>query len=109
MKKLKNLRHRVAARLRETFRNGEFERKAEILPPLYRYRKPHQPRTTQQRRQQEIYDALADVKASEWTYTQLQEIVRQKTGTACSRKVIARWKKEQNSKSALSQPSSPAV
>ncbi len=108
MKKLKNLRHRVAARLRETFRNGEFERKAEILPPLYHYRKLHQPRTTQQRRQQEIYEALADVEASDWTYTQLQEIVRQKTGTACSRKVIARWKKEQNLKSPPSS-SSPSV
>ena len=108
MKKLKNLKRRIAARLRETFRNGEFERKAEILPPLYRYRKLHQPRTTQQRRQQEIYKALSDVKASDWTYTELQEIVRQKTGTACSRKVIARWKKEQNLKSSA-QPSSPAV
>ena len=96
MKKLKNLKRRIAARLRETFRNGEFERKAEILPPLYHYRKLHQPRTTQQRRQQEIYKALSETEASDWTYTQLQEIVRQKTGTACSRKVIARWKKEQN-------------
>ncbi len=108
MKKLKNLKRRIAARVRETFRNGEFERKAEILPPLYRYRKLPQPRTTQHRRQQEIYKALSDVKASDWTYTELQEIVRQKTGTACSRKVIARWKKEQNLKSSA-QPSSAAV
>ncbi len=108
MKKLKNLKRRIVRRVRETFRNGEFERKAEILPPLYRYRKLLQPRTTQHRRQQEIYKALSDVKASEWTYTELQEIVRQKTGTACSRKVIARWKKEQKLKSSA-QPSSPAV
>ena len=108
MKKLKNLKRRIAARVRETFRNGEFERKAEILPPLYRYRKLPQPRATQHRRQQEIYKALSDIKASEWTYTELQEIVRQKTGTACSQKVIARWKKEQKLKSSA-QPSSPAV
>jgi len=108
MKKLKNLKRRITARVRETFRNGEFERKAEILPPLYRYRKLPQPRTTQHRRQQEIYKALSDVKASDWTYTELQEIVRQKTGTACSRKVIARWKKEQNLKSPPSS-SSPSV
>ncbi len=108
MKKLKNLKRRIAARVRETFRNGEFERKAEILPPLYRYRRVQQPRSTQNRRQQEIYNALSDVKASEWTYTELQEIVRRKTGTACSRKVIARWKKEQNLKSSPS-PASPAV
>ncbi len=108
MKKLKNLRRRIAARVRETFRKGEFERKAEILPPLYRYRKLQKPRTTQQRRQEEIYKALSDVKASDWTYIELQEIVRQKTGTACSRKVIARWKKEQNLKS-LDSSVSPAV
>lgn len=108
MKTLKNFGRWFTRTITETFRNGEFERKPEVLPPLYRYRKPHQPRTTQQRRQQEIYKALSDVKATDWTYDELQEIVRERTGTACSRKVIARWKKEQNSKP-LPESVSPSV
>jgi hypothetical protein len=80
--------------LKNLFRNGDVPRNTEILPPLYRYRPKAKTLSTQQKRQDAIYKVLSEFQGESLTYTELQEIVRLRTGTACSRKVIARWKKQ---------------
>lgn len=84
--------------IKNLFLSGDVPRNPEILPPLYRYRPKVKPLSTQAKRQAQIYKVLAEVSGEALTYDDLQEIVRLRTGTACSRKVIARWKK-QNSQS----------
>lgn len=62
-----------------------------ILPPLKNStpRKPHERRTNQ------VFLALDKAAAQgATTYNELIEFVRAETGTGCSRKLVARWKKE---------------
>lgn len=91
MKKLKNFSRKIARAVAETFKNGELPRSLEILPPLARNRRKPEPLAPHAKRRIAVRAALESAPEN-LTYMELQEYVREQTGTACRRETIAQWK-----------------
>lgn len=90
---MKNLINRLRSRvLGHVSQSDEIE----ILPPL-RQQKLRSPRRPSWQRTEAVMNVLNE--APQGTYEQKIEHVRRVTGRACSRKVVARWSK-QNRKTA---------
>jgi hypothetical protein len=89
-----------------------YHREIEILPPLRPLRERIRPQPgisgPNWRRTATVYAVLSTV-PTHYTYGQLIRCVRFKTGIGCSRKLIARWKREQREKARLNSAASVAV